>query len=402
MPRKLVASDDFNRSNGAIGANWTESTNNDGLNIVSNAVKSANAGSYDNAMFWNVDAFNAAQWSKATLVDIGSGTPYAAVIVRANATDFVGGQSREGDPPEISIFWYNGGSFTNLANTSSHAWANNDEMVMEATGTRFSLFVNNILRISGTNGSAPSSGSAGISMYSTSSIMDNWSGGNLTHFVNSSGSGTAISVATSGIAVGDLVICVVHVNNDTTIVDNNGATPFTENVNDYHPNPAGAHTVSIFSRVFQTGDPTTFSFTSGVDGRWNISCMHFTGYEFDVTPSTTYFNNTNTYDNNYIDAPTITTGLDNALHIIGAVLDASATQIITLPAGYENAGSNGATHAIALGIKTIATAGATGAQTITFVDGATIMGFSFSVKPVSSVVYVPRMGFVNHQNPGMV
>lgn len=108
MARSLVASDNFNRANGAVGANWTESTSNDGMNVVSNMVTSANAGSFDNAMFWNADSFANNQYAKITMTTISS-TPYAGVIVRANASDYVAGQCREGDAPEINLYWYNGG-----------------------------------------------------------------------------------------------------------------------------------------------------------------------------------------------------------------------------------------------------------------------------------------------------
>lgn len=179
MARVSVATDNFNRANGAIGANWTESGGgNDGLNISSNQVASANEGAYDNAMFWNANSFNNNQYSKCTLKTIGSGN-YAGPIVRANASDFVNAQCREGDAPEVNLYWYNGGAYTNIATQTSFAWAADDVMILDAEGSDFSFFVDDVEIIGGTNSSAPASGACGLSMYTTTTRLDDWEGGNI-------------------------------------------------------------------------------------------------------------------------------------------------------------------------------------------------------------------------------
>lgn len=182
MARSVVATDNFNRANGAIGANWTKSTVNDGLNIASNAVKSANAGSYDNAMFWNANSFANNQYSQA-VITLGAGVEYEGVIVRANTTDYIIAQCREGDAPDIVIYWYNGGSYTHIASQSAYDWVTGDVLRVEAEGTTISFYVNDVLEISGSNGSIPASGSAGISMYNTTATFDDWEGGDLVDYV---------------------------------------------------------------------------------------------------------------------------------------------------------------------------------------------------------------------------
>lgn len=70
---------------------------------------------------------------------------------------------------------------------------------------------------------------------------------------NSGASGTAVSVTEpSGVTAGDLVIVVIHCNNVTTIVDNNGGA-FTEDVNDYQETTAGL-TASLFSQRIASAD----------------------------------------------------------------------------------------------------------------------------------------------------
>ncbi len=87
---------------------------------------------------------------------------------------------------------------------------------------------------------------------------------------NSAASGTAVSVtAPAGIAVGMLALVLVTCNGARTIVDNNGSTPFTEDLNDYQDTVGGA-TVSVFTRLIKAGDPGTYNFTTGGTDRWAV------------------------------------------------------------------------------------------------------------------------------------
>lgn len=203
---------------------------------------------------------------------------------------------------------------------------------------------------------------------------------------NSSTTGTAISVsAPTGTTAGDLVKVIVHANSDTTIVDNNGSTPFTEQIDDYHPNPSNGHTISIFSRVIQAGDPTTYNFTSGASGRWGIIAICATD---SVTPVDDYAPNTGTGATNRDDASdgtavteSINTGVDNAINIICAGWDTSAIGTITTPTGYTLlANANGGGEPLHASYKVITTAGATGTQDIVNTEFGAYITFSFSIK----------------------
>lgn len=170
-----VATDNFNRSNGAVGSNWTASPDEGfDLTILSNALKGQGG---DAAGFWNANSFNNAQYSQITVTTAGN---YSGVIVRGNASDYVVGQYIDGD---VAIIWYNSGGYTQIARVA-HSVVNGDILRLEAVGSAFSLYVNGTLRASGSNGSAPATGAAGV-LCSSADVLDNWVGGNIVSTQNS-------------------------------------------------------------------------------------------------------------------------------------------------------------------------------------------------------------------------
>ncbi len=208
---------------------------------------------------------------------------------------------------------------------------------------------------------------------------------------NDSNTGTALSVAApSGATTGDKVVVIVHANGQTTIVDNNGSTPFTENVNDYQPNTSNGHTVSVFSRTIQSGDPSTYNFTSGASGRWAVVavCLQKGAgetIEFDVSPNTANFANADNSSTGDHTNPSITTGVANTIHITFCGWDTSATGTITTPSGYtlaQNTNSGG--EPLHVSYKAIVSAGATGTTFITNTEFGARIGGSFSLKVTTS------------------
>ena len=137
---------------------------------------------------------------------------------------------------------------------------------------------------------------------------------------NSATIGSAISVnRPTGTVTGDFVVCVVQSNGQTTLTDNNGATPFTESTNfaDYKPNTTSGHTISVFYRTIEEGDPSSYAFTSGSSGRWSIVAMSFSGsgIAFDVAPNTANAANEDDSDDGSIDAPAITVA-SGSIHVV--------------------------------------------------------------------------------------
>ena len=205
---------------------------------------------------------------------------------------------------------------------------------------------------------------------------------------NSATTGTDANVAITA-SPGDNVIASVHFNGQTTIVDNNGSTPWTENINDYKPNTSGGHTASIFSRRFQVGDPTTLHFTGGASGRWSIVVdvwkdAHPTDI-FDVTPSTTNAANADDSSAATINAPSINTVTANAIHVVHGYFDDGTGGNPSGPAGYTAAGADNDEPQGAF-YKVIAAAGATGAKTVTGTTSCPRFAFSYAIKDIASSI----------------
>ena len=210
-----------------------------------------------------------------------------------------------------------------------------------------------------------------------------------------SSTGTAISVAApTGATTGDLVVCIVQANGQTTLVDNNGATPFTEDINDYKPNTTNGHVVSVFSRVIQAGDPSTYNFTSEASERWSIVAICWQGaHSYDVAPSTGNAANDDSASTGTINAPTITTVADNSHHVTFCCWDTAATGIITTPVGYtllQNANAGG--EPLHASYKNITPAGATGATTHLNTEFGAMIAMSFSVKASSGILVKTKNG----------
>jgi hypothetical protein len=208
--------------------------------------------------------------------------------------------------------------------------------------------------------------------------------------------GTAIAVsAPSGAAAGDFVVCLVQANGQTTIADNNGGTAFTEDVNDYKPNPTGGHTVSVFSRVIQPGDPSTYNFTSGASGRWSIIAICYTDSAtptYDVSPNTANAANTDDSASGSITVPSINTGVDGAIHTTFACWDTSAIGTISTPAGYTVLQTaNGGGEPMSAAYKVIAAAGATGTTAFDNTEFGSRLGLSFSVKSTAVAATVKQL-----------
>lgn len=182
--RSVVATDNFNRADGALGANWSEAatayTDNQPV-IASNEAKSGGEGSYDNASYWSADSFANNQYSKATISVLpSSGTSLMGVIVRASASDFCFCQyKRDSGSNKSRLYWFNAGAYTAIAFQNTTTFASGDTIELEVEGTTYTMFKNGVSILSGANGSAPATGSAGITLYDLDERLDDWEGGDL-------------------------------------------------------------------------------------------------------------------------------------------------------------------------------------------------------------------------------
>lgn len=210
---------------------------------------------------------------------------------------------------------------------------------------------------------------------------------------NSSTTGTAITVSKpTGTVTGDFVVCIVQGNGQETLVDNNGATPFTEatNFSDYKPNTSSGHVMSIFYRAIQDGDPDTYAFTLSASGRWSVVAIAFSGSSitFDVAPDTANADNADGNDSGTINAPPITVA-NSTIHVVFCGWDTAAVGTITTPSGYtlaENA--NGGGEPLHASYKAFTTGASTGnVPCVNSEYGARIVG-SFSVKETETTIII--------------
>src|SRR5439155_11542233 len=179
----IAASDNFNRADGGLGANWTKppaSQNN--LVIVNNQV-GVDVEQSHNYAFWSADSFSGEQFSQVAMVNIGS---FSGVIVRAKAgvdefyLGFVGSDHT------YSIYVRTASGYTDLADGFTETWSPGDIVGLEASGSgpvNLTLLKNGIPVLTYTDSTYNiTGGSPGIGMFSPSGSnlrVDNWEGGDL-------------------------------------------------------------------------------------------------------------------------------------------------------------------------------------------------------------------------------
>lgn len=171
----VIATDNFNRANGAPGANWTAVKN--ALTITSNTI-AANALADDVLMYWSANSFPATQYAELTLSVVGAGARVGpAVRVSSGPTGiFMSALSTN-----IVIRKVLSGTFSNLT-TVTVTVAAGDILRAEANGSEF-VFYRNGSPIYSTQitDAALQTGSSGIGGFGNdlSTTGDTWEGGEI-------------------------------------------------------------------------------------------------------------------------------------------------------------------------------------------------------------------------------
>lgn len=178
----LPASDTFTGTNGTAlqtySANWA--INSGGLVINTNAYAPASSGNECGAR-WTADAFNADQYSQATLT-AKEGTSNFAVGVgcrhAAAGTGTYYGYYADGASSSF-VFKMVAGTWTQLG-AAFGSVATSSVMRLEVEGTTLTAKIGGVSQGTRTD-SAIASGVAGVTGYSTSTAMraDTWEGGNI-------------------------------------------------------------------------------------------------------------------------------------------------------------------------------------------------------------------------------
>lgn len=181
------------------------------------------------------------------------------------------------------------------------------------------------------------------------------------------GNGTALSVtAPTGTVAGDIVILLTQINNGTeTITDNNGGTPFAEDIAECRPVSSPSMTISFWSRRIVGGDPSSYAFTaSGAASDWRVTAVTVQSPHgsiiYDAGPTQNCQGSLST-----LTALGLTTSSNNALLYVFFASDSSTATFSSPPSGYtERENSGGAERPHWVGEKVKTPAGVESDQTI--------------------------------------
>jgi hypothetical protein len=252
------ASDDFNRANGALGANWT-ATSDGSMSIASQQVigtAGAVTGDIRTGETYPSDQFSQIQVTSTAL----SGGGWVAAAVRlqnSGQNGYAGLYYWNYGSPELLLFKRSGGGWTQLGTAyNSGVLAAGTQVQIMAVGSTISLLQNGVTRVSVTDTSF-TGGAPGI-MANNNSTADNWSGG------SASAGGT--SSFTVGGSVSGLSGTVVLQDNggDNLSVTANGSFTFATAL-------ASGAAYSVTVKTNPSGQTCTVSSGSGTIGSANVT-----------------------------------------------------------------------------------------------------------------------------------
>jgi hypothetical protein len=176
------ASDDFNRSNGSLGANWTNAVAD--IVIASNTAANSALNDADSFVYWNAASFAADQSSKVTIVYRSDSQllNYIAAGVRMSGSGgsydgYVASTDGKSGIGHTEIGRYDNGAFTSLKSVAT-TFANGDIIECRAVGTTISIYKNGSYVDSVTD-TTYATGQPGFGLYSSISgsqvsSCDNW------------------------------------------------------------------------------------------------------------------------------------------------------------------------------------------------------------------------------------
>ncbi len=175
----LTVSDNFNRANGSLGTNWTD-TSDGGLAIASDQVVGTNGGGNSGDMYTG-QTFTSDQFSQVTLTSTQlTGTEWIGPVVRAQASGqdaYVGFYFWNNGSPELMLFLRDGGGWTNLGSYSTAALPAGTVIELEAVGGALTLLENGVAVIQASD-TTLTGGAPGI-MANSLAVAGAWSGGNV-------------------------------------------------------------------------------------------------------------------------------------------------------------------------------------------------------------------------------
>jgi hypothetical protein len=172
------ASDNFNRPDGPLGANWTNISDG-GLTISSQAVAGTN-GSGTSGDIRTAESYSSNQYSQVEVTSSQlTGNQWIGAAVRmqnSGQNGYAGIYYWNNGSPELMLFERSSGNWTQLGNAySSGPLAAGTQLKLMVVGSTLSFLENGVERIAVYDGSLVN-GAPGIIAYGTGKV-DNWSGG---------------------------------------------------------------------------------------------------------------------------------------------------------------------------------------------------------------------------------
>lgn len=173
----LPFSDNFNRADGGLGANWT--TAGSAMNISSNRAvgTTANSGGYYNGDTPNADCYVQAQFA----ILPSGGTEYLTIYLRFNTTSFNGYGARYINGTGMQIVKITGGAVSQLALMGAAPTAG-QVVRLEASGTTLTMYYDGVSAGSTTDSTYSAAGRTAIAASNSGSggSLDDFETGNLT------------------------------------------------------------------------------------------------------------------------------------------------------------------------------------------------------------------------------
>ena len=298
------ASDDFNRADGGLGANWTGISG--GALAISSQVAVGSASGGVTGDTWGAASFGSDQFSQIEVTSAPlTGGQWIAAVVRAQnsgLSGYAGLYFWNFGSPELMVFKRSSGNWTQLGGTySSGVLAAGTQLQLKAVGLTISFLQNGVQRLSVTDSSF-TGGAPGI-MANGTSAADNWSGGSAagsaTYTVGGSVSGLSgtvvlqdnggdnLTLTASGtftfataLAGGAAYAVTVKTNpaSQTCTVSNGTGTIGSANITNVAVTCTNSSTTSSSSDDFNRADGSLGpNWTSTSDGGLSISAQAVTG-----------------------------------------------------------------------------------------------------------------------------
>lgn len=176
--RTTLASDDFNRADGALGSNWTTIVSTTAPAIVSNTIHDQGAAASSGAFYSGVPNWPSDSWAQITLVTQEASAGSQGVGLRIQPAAYSGYLGFfDAGTGNLRIRRVDAGAATNLV-AVAYTFAANDVLRFEAIASQLRLYINDVLKLA-TFDTTYKTGSAGYIGFrqAADNSCDDWSAG---------------------------------------------------------------------------------------------------------------------------------------------------------------------------------------------------------------------------------